>query len=29
MNRSAELYQAFFNTADDPIFVIDAATESL
>jgi two-component system, NtrC family, response regulator AtoC len=29
MNHSADLYQAFFNTASDPIFVLDAATKTI
>lgn len=29
MNNSADLYQAFFNTASDALFVIDAATKTI
>jgi PAS domain S-box-containing protein len=29
MSHSADLYQAFFNTASDPIFVLDAATKTI
>src|SRR5690348_3079613 len=29
MNYSAELYQAIFNTAEDPVFVIEGATQTI
>jgi two-component system, NtrC family, response regulator AtoC len=29
MSHSADLYQAFFNTASDPIFVLDATTKTI